>query len=45
MIKVSAALKEIEGTVHNIDSLGALVIRKENGSLERIMAGDIRMIA
>jgi biotin-(acetyl-CoA carboxylase) ligase len=31
----------VDGIAHDIDQVGALIVRKDNGSFERIMAGDV----
>ena len=43
-VKVSLHNRTFEGLAHDIDPDGALVIRKDAGTLERISSGDIIMI-
>jgi BirA family biotin operon repressor/biotin-[acetyl-CoA-carboxylase] ligase len=40
-VRVQTGRDTIEGTAVDIDDLGALVLRKADGSLERILAGDV----
>jgi BirA family biotin operon repressor/biotin-[acetyl-CoA-carboxylase] ligase len=41
LIKVVTGRGEVVGIAHDIDQVGALIVRKDNGSFERIMAGDV----
>jgi len=41
LIKVVTGDGEVDGIAHDIDRMGALIVRKDNGSLERIIAGDV----
>jgi BirA family biotin operon repressor/biotin-[acetyl-CoA-carboxylase] ligase len=41
VIRIVTGRGEIEGTAVDIDSTGALIVRRDNGSLERIIAGDV----
>jgi biotin-(acetyl-CoA carboxylase) ligase len=41
MIRVLTAHGAVEGMAVDIDGGGALVIRKENGSMETVIAGDV----
>lgn len=44
-VKVSLQNRVFEGLAHNIDPDGALVVRKDAGTLERISSGDVTMIS
>jgi BirA family biotin operon repressor/biotin-[acetyl-CoA-carboxylase] ligase len=41
VIKVAIGKGHVEGVAHDIDTTGALVIRKDSGTFERIVAGDV----
>lgn len=43
-VKVVCQDRKIEGYIVSIDELGALVLRLDNGFLERILAGDVVMV-
>ncbi|PIU42344.1 MAG: biotin--[acetyl-CoA-carboxylase] ligase [Candidatus Omnitrophica bacterium CG07_land_8_20_14_0_80_42_15] len=43
-VKVICHDKEIQGQVQDIDESGALVIRLDNGLMERIFTGDVRFL-
>jgi len=44
LVRVTTVKDEIVGVVQDIDEAGRLVIRKENGAHERILAGDVRRL-
>jgi BirA family biotin operon repressor/biotin-[acetyl-CoA-carboxylase] ligase len=41
LVKVVTAAGEVDGTAQDIDRAGALIVRKDNGSLLRVIAGDV----
>jgi BirA family biotin operon repressor/biotin-[acetyl-CoA-carboxylase] ligase len=41
MVKVAIGTGYVEGMAHDIDVTGALVVRRDNGTLERLMAGEV----
>jgi BirA family biotin operon repressor/biotin-[acetyl-CoA-carboxylase] ligase len=41
MVRVETGEGGVDGIAHDIDPVGALIVRRENGSLERILAGDV----
>ncbi|MFH1312018.1 MAG: biotin--[acetyl-CoA-carboxylase] ligase [Candidatus Eisenbacteria bacterium] len=41
LIRVVTGGGEVEGIAHDIDEVGALIVRKDDGSLERVIAGDV----
>jgi len=43
-VKVISQNKGIEGQAQDIDNTGALIIRLDNGMLERVLAGDVRLV-
>lgn len=43
-VRVVCQNRKVEGYVVSIDDLGALVLRLDNGFLERILAGDVVMV-
>lgn len=45
LVKVTTGTGGIEGVAQDIDSSGALIVRKENGAVERILAGDVVRVA
>jgi BirA family biotin operon repressor/biotin-[acetyl-CoA-carboxylase] ligase len=45
IVKVAVGTGHVEGVAQDIDVTGALVVRKDNGTLERIMAGEVVRIA
>lgn len=42
-VKIIGKTKEIEGIAFDIDGFGALLIRKNDGSVERILSGDVSL--
>jgi len=42
-VNISSAIGQITGLATDIDSDGALILRKEDGALERIIAGDVSL--
>jgi BirA family biotin operon repressor/biotin-[acetyl-CoA-carboxylase] ligase len=45
VVKVMTGSGVLEGVAADIDEKGALMVRKENGTLERVIAGDVVRIA
>lgn len=43
-VLVKSEAKELRGTAEDIDENGALLIRKSDGSLERVLAGDVEQV-
>lgn len=43
-VKISCHNKEVEGYAQDIDSDGALIIRKDHGFMERILSGDVMLV-
>jgi BirA family biotin operon repressor/biotin-[acetyl-CoA-carboxylase] ligase len=43
-VKVACHDRELVGQVQDIDENGALIIRLDNGLLERVLAGDLRLL-
>lgn len=43
-VAVSGTSEQIEGIAEGIDESGALLVRKESGSLARVLAGDVRIV-
>jgi BirA family biotin operon repressor/biotin-[acetyl-CoA-carboxylase] ligase len=39
-VQIRTLRKSFEGMAIDIDEFGALIIRKDNGKLERVIAGD-----
>lgn len=44
LVRVTTGRGMVEGVAHDIDDAGALIVRKENGILERVIAGDAAAI-
>jgi BirA family biotin operon repressor/biotin-[acetyl-CoA-carboxylase] ligase len=42
-ITVSNGVRPVQGTAEDVDAEGALLVREENGALQRVMAGDIAL--
>jgi BirA family biotin operon repressor/biotin-[acetyl-CoA-carboxylase] ligase len=43
-VRITTLAKTFEGEAVDIDEFGALLVRKENGAMERVIAGDCRHI-
>ena len=43
-VKVTLQNRTFEGAVHNIDPDGALVVRRDEGTLERVSSGDVTVM-
>ncbi len=41
VVRVATGRGHVEGVAHDIDESGALIIRRDNGTLERVIAGDV----
>ncbi|MGE5831635.1 MAG: hypothetical protein ACM3X8_01830 [Methanomicrobiales archaeon] len=43
-VRITTLAKTFEGEAVDIDEFGALLVRKDTGAMERVLAGDCRHI-
>jgi len=43
-VLVKSEAREVRGVAEDIDEAGALLIRKSDGGLERVLAGDVEQV-